>query len=299
MQKDKKITGKTIVVTGATSGIGLATANALAGRGGFVIGVGRSQTRCQEAERFIKSNYPQADLLYLVADFSSLKQVKRLAAEIKEVLASRGRGLDVLINNAGTFCSWYTTSAEGHELQLAVNHLAPFLLTHELLPLLRKAPAARILTVSSGSHYGTWINWRDIQLRRHYNCLWAYKRSKLANVLFTAELNRRLQEKDRIRAYAVDPGLVNTEMGLKATVGLANWIWKKRRHKGVSSEEGAATSVFLATEDLGNDTQEIYWRDCQPKKPSRYALSNKHAKRLWELSERMCGIKSSDYGLGG
>ncbi|NLY90819.1 MAG: SDR family NAD(P)-dependent oxidoreductase [Firmicutes bacterium] len=118
MQKDKKITGKTIVVTGATSGIGLATANALAGRGGFVIGVGRSQTRCQEAERFIKSNYPQADLLYLVADFSSLKQVKRLAAEIKEVLASRGRGLDVLINNAGTFCSWYTTSAEGHELQL-------------------------------------------------------------------------------------------------------------------------------------------------------------------------------------
>ena len=166
MQKDKKITGKTIVVTGATSGIGLATANALAGRGEFVIGVGRSQTRCQEAMSFIKKNYPQADLLYLVADFSSLKQVKRLAAEIKEVLASRGRGLDVLINNAGTFCSWYTTSAEGHELQLAVNHLAPFLLTHELMPLLRKAPAARILTVSSGSHYGTWINWRDIQLRR-------------------------------------------------------------------------------------------------------------------------------------
>jgi NAD(P)-dependent dehydrogenase (short-subunit alcohol dehydrogenase family) len=298
MHNDKIIAGKTIVVTGATSGIGLATAGALARRGGFVIGVGRSQARCQEAENFIKSNYPKADLLYLVADLSSLKQVKRLAAEVKRVTASRDGSLDVLINNAGTFCSWYATSAEGHEMQLAVNHLAPFLLTHELLPLLRKAPAARIITVSSGSHYGTWINWRDLQLRRHYNCLWAYKRSKLANVLFTAELNRRLKEEDRIRAYAVDPGLVNTEMGLKATVGLATWIWKKRRHKGVSVEEGAATSVFLATEDLG-DTQDIYWKKCQPKKSSRYSLSEAHAKRLWELSERMCGIKSIDYGLGG
>jgi len=115
--------------------------------------------------------------------------------------------------------------------------------------------------------------------------------------LFTAELNRRLKGEDQIRAYAVDPGLVNTEMGLKATVGLANWIWKKRRHKGVSTEEGAATSVFLATEVLG-ETREIYWKDCQPKKPSRYSLSEEHAMRLWELSERMCGIKSSDYGLG-
>lgn len=296
MHTDKKITGKTIVVTGATSGIGLATAGALVRKGGFVIGVGRSQTRCKEAENFIKSDYPKADLLYLVADLSSLKQVKSLAAEIKNLAASREGGLDVLINNAGAFCSWYTTSAEGHEIQLAVNHLAPFLLTHELLPLLKKASAARIITVSSGSHYRTWINWRDIQLRRHYNCLWAYKRSKLANVLFTAELNRRLKREDRIRAYAVDPGLVNTEMGLKATVGLANWIWKKRMHKGVSAGEGAATSIFLATE-VFEDTQDIYWKECQPKKPSRYSLSEEHAKRLWELSERMCGINSIDYGL--
>lgn len=297
MQSDKNITGKTIVITGATSGIGLAAAGALAGRGGFVIGVGRSQARCKEAEDFIKSNYPQADLRYLVADLSSLRQVRSLVAEVKRIAASREGGLDVLINNAGTFCSWYTTSAEGHEMQLAVNHLAPFLLTHELLSLLRKAPTARIITVSSGSHYRTWINWRDIQLRKYYNPLWAYKRSKLANVLFTAELNRRFRKEDRIRAYAVDPGLVNTGIGLKATVGLANWIWKKRMHKGVSPEEGAATIVFLATEDL-EDARDIYWKKCQPKKPSRYSLSEEHAKRLWELSERMCGINSIDYGLG-
>ncbi|HHW12034.1 MAG TPA: SDR family NAD(P)-dependent oxidoreductase [Firmicutes bacterium] len=114
------------------------------------------------------------------------------AAITKQIRDERNGVLDVLINNAGTFSSWFMTTDEGFELQLAVNHLAPFLLTHQLMPLLMAAPAGRVISVSSGSHYGTIMYWKDLQLRKHYNSLWAYKQSKLANVLFIAELDRQI-----------------------------------------------------------------------------------------------------------
>ena len=189
-------------------------------------------------------------------------------------------------------------TADGFELQLAVNHLAPFLLTHELLSLLRAAPAGRVITVSSGSHYRTRMNWTDLQLRKRYGGLRAYKQTKLANVLFTAELNRRLGSRSTIRAFAADPGLVNTEIGLKGTSGLARWVWSRRRLGGASPAEGAATSVYLASEPDVQWSEEIYWRDCQPRTPSGNARRADDARRLWELSEKMCGIDSGDYGLG-
>lgn len=292
------MTGQTVVVTGATAGIGLATAKELARRGAFVIGVGRSPARCEEAEAAIRATCPSARTTYCIADLSSLKQVRELAAEIRKRAVESGTGaIDVLINNAGTFSSWYATSAEGFELQLAVNHLAPFLLTHELIGALKAAPNGRVVTVSSSSHYWAWINWNNIQLRKHYNCLWSYKRSKLANVLFTRELNRRLGIESSVRAFAADPGLVNTEMGLKGTVGVAKLVWSKRRHGGVSTEEGAATSIFLASEPSIQGSAEIYWKDCRPKTPSRFSRRDDHARRLWEISERMCNISSADYGL--
>ncbi|HHT05181.1 MAG TPA: SDR family NAD(P)-dependent oxidoreductase [Hydrogenispora sp.] len=291
--------GKTVVVTGATSGIGLATALGLVQKGAYVIGVGRSKAKCTEAEALIKTTAPKTAITFFQADLASQKQIRELAIKItKKVRAERNGVLDVLINNAGTYCSWFMTTDEGFELQFAVNHLAPFLLTHQLLPLLMAAPNGRVISVSSGSHYGTILYWKDLQLRKHYNGLWAYKQSKLANLLFIAELNRRFVTNSTLRAYAADPGLVNTEIGFKNTTGLAHWVWGKRRRKGRRPEDAAATSIFLASDPAVQKTDAIYWKDCKPTPPSRYVNRFDARQRLWGLSEKMCGVKYADYGLG-
>jgi NAD(P)-dependent dehydrogenase (short-subunit alcohol dehydrogenase family) len=139
--------------------------------------------------------------------------------------------------------------------------------------------------------------WNDIQLRKHYNSLWAYKRSKLANVLFIRELDRRLGQDSTVRAFAADPGLVNTDIGLKGTDGITRWIWSARQQKGAAVEAGAATSVFLASEPSVQNSRELYWKDCRSRLSSRYSRRPEHAERLWKMSERMCGIDSADYGL--
>lgn len=287
---------KTIVITGATAGIGLAAARELAGRGAHVIGVGRSAARCAEARQAILAKHPDAHIDFCTADLSSQRQVRALAASIGRCIAAAGEDrIDVLVNNAGTVSSWYVATEDGYELQFAVNHLAPFLLTHELMPLLQAAPAARVLTTSSGSHYRTSMRWGDVMYRRRYNCLAVYKQSKLANVLFSAELNRRLGAGSNVRAYAVDPGLVNTEIGLKGTGGIEQWVWQWRRSGGVSAEEGAATIIFLASEPSLEDVDAIYWKDCRPNRPSSYALRPEEAARLWNLSGRLCGIGNDVY----
>lgn len=286
------LTGKTIAITGATAGIGRAALTALAGRGAHVIGAGRSAAKCAAVRADVLGEYPGARLSFAVADLASQRQVRALAAEIREMLD--GAPLDALINNAGTVASWYTATEDGYELQFAVNHLAPFLLTHELLPALRGpkaggAEAGRVLTVSSGSHRGAKIHWPDVMLRQGYGTLAAYKQSKLANVLFSAEFNRRMAGTG-VRAYAVDPGLVNTEIGLKGTGGVVQTVWDVRRRGGVSPEEGASTLVYLASEPSPGDA--LYWKDCAPAEASREARSAAEAARLWSLSERLCGIAS-------
>ena len=287
---------KTFVLTGATSGIGLAAAHLLAEGGAFLIGVGRSTERCAQVESQLRSAHPQALIEYCVADLSMQVQVRRLALNIRAKLqAHQSKSLDGLINDAGMFTYWMTLTPEGFEMQWAVNHLAPFLLTHELLPLLKAAPAGRLVTVSSGSHYNTRLKWNDLQLRRGYNCLLAYKQTKLANVLFTTELNRRLGSKSTLRAFAADPGLVFTEMGFKGNPGLVRWIWKLRRRSGVTPQESAMGVVYLATEPTIQNSSEIYWKDCHPKSPNPYALDEDAARRLWNLSEQMCGIEPGKY----
>jgi NAD(P)-dependent dehydrogenase (short-subunit alcohol dehydrogenase family) len=299
MDARQSLSGKTIVVTGATSGIGLATATQLASRGAFIIGVGRSQSRCLQAEKTIRNACSEAKVEFLVADLSSLNQIRELAEGIRREAAGKRNGyIDVLINNAGTVSSWYVSTAEGFELQFAVNHLAPFLLTHELMPLLKAAPFGRVITVSSGSHYHTRIHWKDILLRRHYNCLLAYKQSKLANILFSCELNRRLGSGASVHAYAVDPGLVNTEIGLKGTAGITRWVWMKRSNRGVQPSDAAVSVAFLAADPSVQGRQDVYWKECRPLRPSHYSQREDIAGRLWELSEGMCGIESADYGLG-
>jgi NAD(P)-dependent dehydrogenase (short-subunit alcohol dehydrogenase family) len=289
---DQKMSRKTVVVTGATSGIGLALAEALARGGAYVIGVGRSEERCAQSEARLRELANGNGASFCTADLSSLAQVHSLSDEIRLRLASQGKkGLDALVNNAGTFTYWLTITPEGFEKQWAVNALAPFLLTHELLPQLQAAPAARVITVSSGSHYNTRLRWEDIQLRRRYNGLLAYQQTKLANVLFTAELNRRLGAGATVRAFAADPGLVKTEIGFKENPGLVRWIWDRRRAGGVAPEVSARGILYLVCEPSIQDNPECYWKDGRPKRPSRYALDAEVARRLWELSAQMCGIQ--------
>ena len=291
MLPNRDLTEKIIVVTGATAGVGRAAVGAFAARGAHVIGVGRSAARCAEAQQAIQAELPDARLSFFVADLSSQRQIRDLACRIHQHVETAGAGtIDVLVNNAGAVSSWYTTTEDGYELQFALNHLAPFLLTHELMPLLRRAPAARVITVSSGSHYRTRLHWPDVMHRRHYNCLLAYKQSKLANVLFTLELNRRVGDESRVRAYAADPGLVNTAIGSKGTAGIARWVWEKRRAYGVSPEQGAATVIFLAADPVVEGAHAGYWKDGRPAQPSRFARRAEEAARLWALSERLCGI---------
>ncbi len=283
---------KTFVVTGATSGIGLAAAAALVRRGAAVIGVGRSPERCRLATRQLSALQPSARVDYLTADLSVQGEVRNLAVQIQTLLAAQEKtALDGLLNNAGTYVHWLTLTPDGVELQWAVNHLAPFLLSCLLLPLLQSAPTARIVTVSSASHYGSRINWSDPQLRRCYNGLRAYGNTKLANVLFTQALNRRLAPAAAVRAFAADPGLVKTDIALKGTPPLVNWIWKIRRSGGLSPAASAAGIVFLLTEPGIQNAPADYWKHGQPRQPSRAASDPAAGDRLWALSERMCGFQ--------
>jgi NAD(P)-dependent dehydrogenase (short-subunit alcohol dehydrogenase family) len=287
---------KVVIITGATSGIGLATVKELAGKGAYIIGIGRSEERCRNAEQEIRKLYPDASVKYLTADFSSLAEVSSLASKIRSRLTQDGKSaIDVLINNAGTVSSWYISTVDGFELQFAVNHLAPFLLTHELLPLLERSQAGTVICISSGSHYRTRLHWNDIMLRKHYNTLMAYKQTKLANVMFVTELNRRLSSSgSRIKAFAVDPGLVNTDIGLKGTGGIVKKVWQIRSKGGTPPEQPARSVAWLVTDPSPRNTGEVYWKDCRPLKPSAYSQKPDAAKRLWELSERMCGITAEN-----
>ena len=283
---------KTIVLTGATSGLGLATMQGLADEGHRLIGVARSPEKIATAEKSLREAYPDVELKLLRADLSSQSQIRSLAEEIESVLRLWGQDhLDVLINNAGAVTSWYTQTEDGYERQFAVNHLAPFLLTHLLLPHLQKAPKGRILTVSSGSHRHTRIHWKDVMLSRHYGTLRAYKQSKLANVLFTYELNRRLGPESKVRAYAVDPGLVNTQIGAKDTSGFVKWFWNRRSQHGDPPEIAAETSIYLACRSSIPYHEQWYWKECHPIPPSPYSSKPEAAKRLWQLSARLCGIE--------
>lgn len=284
--------GKVVIITGATSGIGLATAKELAGRGAYIIGTGRSEERCRKAEQEVRQLYPDVSVTYIAADLSSLAEVTSLASDIRARLSQDGRtAIDVLINNAGTVSSWYVSTVDGFELQFAVNHLAPFLLTHELMPSLEQSQAGTVICVSSGSHYRTRLHWNDIMLRKHYNTLMAYKQTKLANVMFVAELNRRLSSSgSRVRALAVDPGLVNTDIGLKGTGGIVKKVWQIRSRGGTPPEQPAHAIAYLVTDPSPRLTGEVYWKDCRPLRPSAYSQKPDAAKRLWELSERMCQI---------
>jgi len=283
------LTGKTVVVTGATSGIGLAAAHLFVKSGAFVIGVGRSESRNEKAKAEILSQSPGGRIFYLLADLSIQKEVCQLGSEISSLLENHGFShLDVLINNAGVYLSRKYKTIDGIEMTLAVNHLAGFILTHGLFNLLSKSNAGRVLTVSSYSHYTTPLTLDRISNPWPYLSLLAYKRSKLCNVLFTYEFNRRF---DRLVAFAVDPGLVNTSIASKGSNGVSHWVWKKKRENGTSPDVPAQTMLYLGFEPEIDTSKGFYFKDSAPKYPSRKSKNVELAKELWEKSSQLTGLK--------
>lgn len=278
---------KTAVITGASSGIGLAALAELVQKGYHVIGIGHDEARCELAKQKVLSCFPEANLTFLCADLMQQREVERLAEEIQIILKDQNENkLEVLINNAGCVRSWYTTTEEGYEQQFALNHLSGFLLTYRLLSQLRRAEGKVIMT-GSESHKHMRMHWNDVMLTRGYNPLTAYKQSKLANILFAKGLNERYLG-DGIRAYVVDPGLVCTEIGCKNTGSLVDWIWRLRKKHGVPPEVPARTYAYLC--ETKPAPRELYYHLC---KPNRYSIqvTRDNANRLFALSEKLCGVE--------
>lgn len=285
-----RMTDKVVVVTGATSGIGWQAALDFCRAGAQVIGVGRSSERCQAARERILHASPRAKIAFLRADLSSQAQVRRLAAEIREILEQDHQGqLDVLVNNAGLSTQKRSFTVDGIETTFAVNHLAVMLLTYLLLPALRKTPGSRVITVSSNSHYHTHFNPKKAANPPFYFGLWAYKVSKLSNVLFTQRFNRMLGGKAP-QAFAVDPGLVNTEIGLKDPSLLARWVWRSRQKIGDPPEKPSKTILHLAQTEGLDCLKDPYWKDSAPKPTSPTAWDWELIEQTWQESCRLCGI---------
>jgi retinol dehydrogenase 12 len=288
LKNNRQLAGKSVVITGATSGIGLASAIRFIQEGAFVIGVGRSAVHIDRAQKMITETNPKSQFVYLLADFGDQDQVHALGTKIKAQLDQHGhQHLDVLINNAGVYLEKKHTSADGIEMTFAVNHLATFLLSHELLVLLKLSERGRVLTVTSYSHRTTPLNLQRIIKPYPYIGFLAYKRSKLCNVLFTYEFNRRLQD---VEAFAVDPGLVNTKIVSKAENGLFAWFGRRRVLKGTSTDIPVKTLLFLSNEDKIDTSLGYYFKGCQPIKPSTNARRKDLARDLWDLSSQLTGI---------
>ncbi len=280
-------TGRPLVclVTGATGGIGLATAVGLAASGAHVILGARNQARGASALRAVAGAAGSDRLEVAVADLSVQAEVRRMAAEI---VAAHPR-VDVLVNNAGLVSVRREETADGFELTWAVNHLAPFLLTNLLTGLLVASAPARVVTVSSGAHMGATLELDDLQFeRRRYSALAAYGQSKLANVLFTAELARRLRDSG-VTANSLHPGLVGSDFGSRGG-GLVGLGWRLLRPFALSPEKGARTSRYLATSPEVAGVTGRYFVGGRRVEPSPLARDPDLARRLWDVSAAMTGL---------
>jgi len=237
----KPMQNKICLITGTTSGIGQATAMALAKMGATVIVVGRNKERCQNTVAKIKRETGNSKVDYLLADLSVQSQIRQLVTDFK----SRYDHLDVLVNNAGAINFFRRVSVDSIEMTFALNHLAYFLLTNLLLDMLKASAPARIVNVASNSHLGQHLDFDNLELKHGYNPMRAYGRSKLCNLYFTYELARRL-EGTGVTVNAMHPGFVATNMG--ANNGWLVKLFLPLIHrKSLTPEQGASTVVYLAS----------------------------------------------------
>jgi retinol dehydrogenase 14 len=285
-----QLRGKTAVVTGATSGIGRETALGLARQGADVVLVARDEARGEAAKREVEAAGAGRAWLFL-ADLASLAQVRRLAAD----LLSRLDRIDVLVNNAGALHATRRVTVDGLEMNLAVNHLAPFLLTNLLLPRLLASAPARVVTVASDAHRTGRIDWGDLQAEKHFSVVNVYSRSKLCNVLFAAELARRLAGTG-VTSNSLHPGSVATGFG-RSEAGWVKTAFSALAPFFRSARKGARTSLYLASSGEVEGVTGRYFSDFCAVRASKAARDEVAARRLWEVSARLTGLEEDAHPL--
>ncbi|XP_044143530.1 retinol dehydrogenase 14 [Bufo gargarizans] len=280
--------GKTVIITGANCGIGRATAAELLRLQARVILACRDPERAEEAARELREETGDSgEVVVKQLDLSSLKSVRRFCQEV----VREEPKLDVLINNAGVFQCPYTKTEDGFEMQFGVNHLGHFLLTHLLLGLLKSSAPSRVVVVSSKLYKYGEINFDDLNSEKSYSRGSAYSRSKLANILFTRELARRL-DGTGVTVNALHPGIVRTNLGrhinipvlVKPLFNVVSWAFFK------SPVEGAQTSIYLASSPEVEGVSGKYFGDCKEEDLLPKAMDDLVARKLWDISEVMVGL---------
>jgi len=281
--------GKRILITGATNGIGKQAAGELAKMGADVVIAGRDEIKTRKVCVDIKTLSGNSNVDILVADLSTMDEVRRMAAEYR---AKYGR-LDVLLNNAGAVFSSFQASADGYEMTFALNHLSYYLLTNLLLDMLKQTAQeqgeARIINVSSSAHQNATMRLDNLRDDSGYSFMNSYGASKLMNVLFTYELARRLAD-EAVTVNAVHPGLVATGFGHN-TGGLWPAMIKiAQRLFAISPERGAATLVYLASSPEVAGISGKYWTEKQQKRSSDISYDRDQQRQLWDFSAEVTGV---------
>ena len=273
--------GKICLVTGATDGIGKVSARVLAEMGAKVIIVGRNPEKSAAVLTELKSVSGNENIDLLLADLAVMQEVRDLAEQV----ISRYDRLDVLLNNAGGYFAKHEITSDGLEMTFALNHMSYFLLTNKLMGLLKSSVPARIVNVSSDAHYGVDIEFDNLNGEQDYKAWKAYQKSKLANVLFTYELLKKVPAD--ITVNCLHPGFVATNFG-NNNGGFVSPVLKiAKRISAIDPEEGAKTSIFLCSSPEVEEVSGKYFFKCQPKTSSRESRNMDTAKRLWQISSNI------------
>jgi NAD(P)-dependent dehydrogenase (short-subunit alcohol dehydrogenase family) len=282
---DKSMTGKTVLITGATNGIGFETALALARQGASIAFTARNRSKGEATLEQLRRINPNAKHEMYMGDLSLLADVRRIAQEFK----SKHNTLDVLINNAGGVFDKRQTTSEGLEYTFALNHLSYFLLSNLLLDTLKATANSRVINVSSSAQAQGKIKWDDLQYERAYSGMGAYFQSKLMNVLFSNALARRLHPS--VTVNALHPGVVNSGFGDNATTPLMRVVyWLIKRLAAISSSDGAKTSIYLASSADVAGISGKYFEKQKVVANNPIANDLEAQERLWILSSQITGL---------
>lgn len=286
--------GKRVLITGATNGIGKVAALELAKMGAEVIIVGRNPSKTERVLNELKIESGNHNMDMLIADLSSIEQIRKLADEF----LAKYDSLDVLLNNAGAVFSSYQTSADGLEMTFALNHISYFLLTNLLLDTLKQTAQdkeeARIINVSSGAHSGARNGLRldNLYDESSFRSFGSYSESKLANILFTYELDRQL-DGTNVTVNALHPGFVSTGFGHNANGIMATLIKVMQRFFAKSPEQGAETMIYLSSSPDVKGVSGKYWDNKKAVKSNDISYDRDQQQRLWEVSEEITGLKQT------
>lgn len=288
-----KLQGKTVVITGGNTGIGKETAIDLAKRGARIILACRNQSKGNDAVIDIIQASGSSNVVLRLLDLGSFKSIRDFAAEVNK---NEDR-VDILINNAGVMFCPYMETQDGYETQFGTNHLGHFLLTNLLLDKIKACAPSRIVNVSSHGHFYGEIDFDDLLGKKKYDSYKAYFQSKLANVLFTRQLAKRLQGTG-VTTNSLHPGAVNTELArhlslskvniLSALVAPVFWVFLK------TPRQGAQTSIYCAIDTSLNDVSGQYFADCRQMKCAKRGYDDGVAKKLWEVSEELTGLANNN-----